>query len=217
MAETSLTLGYWGISGIVQPARYIFEYFKVPYTDKKYAERAEWFDTDKPALKTPFPNLPYIKDGDVVITESIAVVQYAALKAHADLRGKTDLDKVYISQVYGVVNDLKEKLLPLAFNPEFEKVKGEKLKEADALLAKLSARLGDQDYMIGYLTYVDFVCYYYLDVVHRMNAATVEAHPNLMKYIQRFDNHENIKAFKASDRYTKAVLPPSAAWTGVSK
>lgn len=215
MAESTLTLGYWPFGGIVQPARYIFEYFKVPYTNKTYTERSDWFEKDKPALNTPFANLPYIKDGDVVLTESIAVFQYAALKANPELRGKTDLDKVYISQVYGVVNDVKEKLLPLAFNPEFEKIKADKLKEtADPLLAKLSARLGEQEYMIGYLTWVDFVCFYYFEVIQRMNAPTIEAYPNLVKYIERFNNNENIKAYKASDRYNKGILPPTAGFSG---
>jgi len=216
MAESSsLILGYWPFGGIVQPARYLLEYFNVPYTNKVYTERSDWFEKDKPELKTPFPNLPYIKDGDVVITESIAIMQYAALKANPELRGKTDLDKIYVSQVYGVAHDLKDKIIPLAFGADFEKVKAEKIKETiDPLVQKLANKLGENEYMIGYLTWVDFVCYYYLDVIHRMNAPTLEAHPNLVKYIERFHNHENIKAYKSSDRYIKAILPPTAGFSG---
>jgi len=215
MAESTLTLGYWPFGGLAQPARYIFEYYKVPFTNKTYTDRETWFGTDKPALNTPLANLPYIKDGDVVITESVAVYQYAALKANPELRGKTDLDKIYVSQVYGVLCDLKEKVVPLAFNPDFEKIKVEKLKETvDPLLAKLSSKLGDQEYLIGYITYVDFIAFYFCEMLQRMNAPTLEAYPNLVKLVERFNNNENIKAYKASDRYNKGFLPPSAGFSG---
>jgi glutathione S-transferase len=48
--------------------RFLLEYLGLPFEDKRYAERSEWFEKDKPALATnPLVNLPYLKDGDHVL------------------------------------------------------------------------------------------------------------------------------------------------------
>jgi glutathione S-transferase len=47
MAETPLTLGYWGIRGRAQPVRYLLEFLGLPYEEKRYTDPAQWFGVDK--------------------------------------------------------------------------------------------------------------------------------------------------------------------------
>jgi glutathione S-transferase len=48
--------------------RFLIEYLGLPYEDKKYTDRDEWFAKDKPALSAdPLVNLPYVKDGAKVL------------------------------------------------------------------------------------------------------------------------------------------------------
>ena len=79
MAENKrLVLAYWDIQGLAHPVRYLLHYHKIDFEVKQNKERRKWFENDKQALNCDFPNLPYIKGGDVVITESITALQYAA-------------------------------------------------------------------------------------------------------------------------------------------
>ena len=61
MADQKVILGYWGIRGRGQPLRFALAYTGLPWEDKVYTVRDQWFAQDKPALKTPFPNIPYLK------------------------------------------------------------------------------------------------------------------------------------------------------------
>ena len=95
MAESKPTLGYWGIRGLAQPIRNLCANLNVDYTDKQYTDHDEWFAKDKAAFKTDFPNLPYLVDGDKVITESEAISVYVALKANrGDLFGSNAEEQV---------------------------------------------------------------------------------------------------------------------------
>lgn len=67
-----VTLGYWDIRGLAERVRLLLEYLNVPYEQKLFTNenRPEWFDVLKPELvkKNPAINLPYLQDGDKVIT-----------------------------------------------------------------------------------------------------------------------------------------------------
>jgi len=63
------------------------EYCGVTYTEEKYEGfegRAKWFNEIKPVLveKNPAITLPYLIDGDKVITESDAILIYICYKAN---------------------------------------------------------------------------------------------------------------------------------------
>lgn len=64
----------------------ILEYLEIPYEEIKYNNQEEdkWFNEDKLKLigKNPAVNLPYLIDGDKVISESDAIIAYICLKAN---------------------------------------------------------------------------------------------------------------------------------------
>ncbi|KAH7948406.1 hypothetical protein HPB52_021973 [Rhipicephalus sanguineus] len=82
----ALVLGYWDIRGLAEPIRYLLAHAGVPYEDKRYGfgdgpepTRDEWLAV-KYKLDLDFPNLPYIIDGDVRMTQSQAILRYLGRK-----------------------------------------------------------------------------------------------------------------------------------------
>ena len=72
---SQLTLGYWDLRGLVSPIKYLLAYRQVDYNDKVYKiggapdfDRSEWL-ADKESLGLDFPNLPYLIDGDVKLSQ----------------------------------------------------------------------------------------------------------------------------------------------------
>lgn len=218
MAENTLTFGYWEFQGLAQPVRYLMEYYKVPYVDKihQYRNKEEdWYKAVKPTLKTPFPNLPYLYDGDFLLTETLAIAQYVAGKTgHPDLKGKNEIDEIRISEVFGVIDQVRGTIIDLGTDPDFSKIRDSVISgKIIPQFEKLSKKLGDNEYMIGYLTYVDFFVYHYIQFLERMTPF-VKDYPNLQKYVERFDSHENIKTYKASERYPKHLLRYNCSFPG---
>ena len=71
----------------------MFYYLKVNFADIKYEQggapdhdRSAWTDV-KETLGLEYPNLPYLIDGDVSITETVAIMQYIAKKYRPTLLG----------------------------------------------------------------------------------------------------------------------------------
>lgn len=217
MEEKKLTFGYWGCQALGHPTRLLLAYHKVDFEDVQYTNDADWFKRDKPELKTAFPNLPYLKDGDYVITESSAIIQYAALKTgNPDLLGKNMLDSIVLAQIAGVLRDLMKVLLDLAQDKEYEKNKGTVLAEKIALyFEKLSKSMGEKEYCLDYITYVDFLLYYQSSLVQRLDPEFLKKWPNILKHHDRILNSEGIQAYRKSPKYPKYFETPGfAAWSG---
>jgi glutathione S-transferase len=69
----------------------------VPFTDRRYAQhfnendmqwdRSDWLN-EKFNLGLEFPNLPYLLDEDVKLTETLAIMKYVAKKWKPELLGR---------------------------------------------------------------------------------------------------------------------------------
>ena len=111
-----MKLGYWAIRGLGAPMRMMCEYAGVEYEDVQYADGATWFGTDKPPLKekNPMINLPYIVDGDVVITQSNSCLMYLGSKLGID---PADVDSKHFNnlQVLMEIFDLRNAMIALVY------------------------------------------------------------------------------------------------------
>jgi len=106
MAENKITIGYWNIPGRVQPSRDLLEIAGVEYNDVRYANPDDWFNRDKYNLGLDFPNLPYLIDGNVKLTESETIMDYLIHKLNrTDLLGK-ESDKFTVSMLRHVFQDI---------------------------------------------------------------------------------------------------------------
>jgi len=75
----------------------------------------EWFGTDDPVVyagtkpdlksKNALMNLPYVVDGDLVVTQTIACLRYLGKKA--GLNGTTDEEAVIVDQILCEAQDLR--------------------------------------------------------------------------------------------------------------
>lgn len=87
------TLGYWNIRGLGAQIRYLLHYLGVEFEDRMYAagpapdfDRSEWLN-EKYTLGLDFPNLPYLIDDGVRLTETAAIMKYLCSKWRPELLG----------------------------------------------------------------------------------------------------------------------------------
>lgn len=82
----SIKLGYWKIRGRGQIPRLLLSYTGATWEDVQYTGPDQWFGKDKHGLGLDFPNLPYLIDGDLKMTESQAICFYICQKSE---KGRT--------------------------------------------------------------------------------------------------------------------------------
>ena len=202
--KNEIILGYWNTRGRAELLRLLMEYLGIKYIEKKYdfAKKEEWFNEDKNNLGLEYPNLPYLIDGDLKITEMEAIATYIATKANRmDIFGKNDLDRVRIVMLKGVLTDIQSIGMGLCFQPDFEESKISILKEKIyPFFERLSKSLGEKVYFLGYITYADFYFYWISMVIKRIEPKLYESYPNLNGLIDRIDNCEMIISYKNSER-----------------
>ncbi len=91
-------LGYWKIRGLAAQIRYMFYYVGVDFEDVTYEvgaapdyDKSSWFGV-KPSMPHQYPNLPYLIDGDVNLTETAAIMKYIAHKWKPSLLGSNSVE-----------------------------------------------------------------------------------------------------------------------------
>ncbi|EEC03842.1 putative glutathione S-transferase [Ixodes scapularis] len=219
------TLGYWeGARGIVVPIRYMLAYAGVPYRFKTYpfrggatlAEcRAPWLE-DRPALAEqglPFPNLPYLIDGDVQLTQSLAILRYLARKHGLDLPDADPGTAARLDMIEAQVNDFRWSLIYHCLGDKYEALRWNFLENIPRELSRFSQFLGHRRWLMGdRLTHVDFMLYEALDQYALFSEGCLDAEPNLKAYADRFRNLEPIKRFLESGDFKPwPVFLPNAA------
>ena len=219
MQQIEPVLGYWSIRGRAQPIRLLFEYLQVQYTEKRYKDPAEWFERDKVGLELDYPNLPYLIEGTAKLTETFTIMKYLCLKHNrADLTGRTADDALRLSTVQGVLTDLINDTYSLCCDEEFRKIKDEiymiKLKPR---LQSFSKSLGRNDFIIGRLSYLDFVLFEIMEMYVALDSNWMEEFQNLLGLHKRIRQIPAIKNYMDSNRYIKKpfLLPELAEWSGM--
>jgi len=215
--DCKVTLGYWAIQGLAQPIRYLLELTGVKWHDKQLTTTEEW-TKDKTDLKFDFPNLPYLITCGRVITESSAIFYYIPIKAkQPQLLGGDEFDRIKVTQLLGVIGDVKSALGDIAYaaKEDFEKKKGPGLDKIVVKLALLEKFLGKKDYLMGYLTVADIMLFYYLDQLNKLEPKRLEPFTGLLGLHTRVADIKQIKEYRASDRFPKYFNSPlHAAWSG---
>ncbi len=108
------TLGYWNIRGLGAQVRYLLYYCGVEFTDKQYAagpgpefDRSEWLK-EKFALGLDLPNLPYLIDDEIKLTETMAIMKYICAKWKPELLLKDPVTLGTSEMICAYVMKLKE-------------------------------------------------------------------------------------------------------------
>jgi len=206
--NTQVTLGYWDIRGLGEPIRAFLEYLEIPYNQEKIATQEQWAER-KETLNTLFPNLPYLIDGEITLTESEAIFTHLSLKAgKPELLGKNE-DKVEVIQLKGIIWDIVcEFLQPIYFSQSNEELKKKMASVVDKMnrkLKDLDDTVKEREWVLGYLTYLDFlhVEYFsrYIVLDEEIGTEITKNYPNLVAHVKRFEEIPKIKEYRSSERF----------------
>ena len=68
----------------------------------------DWYDVKPSMTMLDFPNLPYFIDGEVTITENLAICEYICAKWSPDLLGKDLEARGLVNMLAGVTADFRK-------------------------------------------------------------------------------------------------------------
>uniref|UniRef100_A0A224YYY9 glutathione transferase n=1 Tax=Rhipicephalus zambeziensis TaxID=60191 RepID=A0A224YYY9_9ACAR len=213
-----VVLGYTNTRGLAQSIRNLLVYKGVPFEEKQYKlgpapgyEKEGWL-SEKFSLGLQFPNLPYYTDGDVNITQSIAILRHLARKH--DLNAKSAEEATQLDLLEQQANDLIWGLVVAAMSPAGSD--GRRQHEANLTLAlrgwedhlkKRKWALGDR------LTYVDFLLYEGFAWNFEYKPEVYADYPSVKRYMQNFEALPKMKEYFASPSYIKwPIMGPNFQW-----
>ena len=153
--------GYWNIRGVGEPIRYMLDYIDRPWDDVQYElGDAPDYSTDawtsvKHNLGLDFPNIPYLIDGDIKITNSFAIMKYLAYQYAPELAGETIEGKAEIEMLYEKISDAKKVITGPCYVGEN---RTKLVLMANKKLEPLVKHLGDKKFLVeDKLTIIDFM------------------------------------------------------------
>ena len=170
----------------------------------------------------PFPNLPYIIDGEYKLTESLAVEHYIIKKGgkKTDLLGRDAKEAAIINMLASILKgDVWKNLVELCINPNFEtekeKIFQEKIKPH---LDKIQKFIGKNNFLLGEKeTYPDFYLYECLCYVKGIFPDYFSKCEEFIRQYENFEKIPSMKGYMASERFIKVpfLSPAMAKWTGL--
>lgn len=195
------TLGYWGIRGLGSNLKYQLAYQGVDYNMVKYGGEGApvWHGDQKPKMKTggmDFPNLPYFIDGDVQLTETLAIHQYIAAKWMPELLGDSDpVTQSKSTMLNFILYDFKMKCVqPCYASGDFEEVKA----AWNQRLPNIMDFMGNRKFLASdeTPTYHDFYFFEaYQLLIHLSEGKILEDYPKLKAH------HESMKSLPGLKEY----------------
>lgn len=216
-------LGYWDYRGFAEPIRYLLAHADVSYEDKRYGfgslpepTREEWLQ-EKYNLGFDFPNLPYFIDGDVQITQTMAILRYLGRKHGLAPKDEDTRRRVEVLELTAF--DVLRCILRLWNCPGYTDERRrlflvdvrDKLQQFVSYLDRQGPFCAGQA-----VTYADFLLYETLQVVRILGPRTFrEGYPQLEEYCERVASLPKLKEYLASDRFKEwPVLSPYAKALG---
>ncbi|CAG7817194.1 unnamed protein product [Allacma fusca] len=196
---------------MAQPIRLLLEHVSANWIDKHYItgpapdyDKTLWWH-DKANLGLPFPNLPYLIDGELKLVQSGAIIRYIA-RRHGLLGGSFE-EQTRVDLVEGQINDFRSAFSELCYSPNFEELKPGYLETLPGKLQQFSEYLEDRRFFAGdNVTFVDFIVYEMLDQHKILEPTCLEKFKNLEDFVQNVESLERIAAYLKSGRIIKDRL-----------
>ena len=209
----TIKLTYWDIRSLGEPIRLMLEYLDLKY-EMNYPQSSEEWQKKKFTLDLDFPNLPYYEDGEVRMSQSLAIMRHIA-RSQQKLNPETDEEARLIDVAEGALIDLRYHWGFLCYNPSFENIKDDFYKDLPNKLRSFEDALGKRKWLGGKISYVDFGVNELLDHIVTLFPNALDKTPNLKKYKSTFDLLPKIKAYRESSRFKRfPINGPVAFWGG---
>lgn len=218
--DGKVTIAYWNICGLGQGIRYAMEFAGVDYVDVRLhwgpgdpgtqEYKKMWFDK-KPDMESAFafPNLPYLFDGDVALTQTNAIIKYIGRK-HG-LNGNASQEHM-VDMILDQVTDHDNLFTGTCYGKGLPGLK-EVMEHISPLLGRWASLLGEKSFMTGdTVTVADCRVYELLRKIKLVEAEpevgthALDSFPTLLRYIERFENLPQMKAYMASAQYLPRPL-----------
>merc|ERR1711879_312665 len=220
--QSMLVLGYWDIRCLAEPIRFLLEYSGLPYEDRRYVQgnapgysREDWLGV-KNSLGFDFPNLPYLIDGDLKLTQSNAILRHIARKANPTLLGKDLKEQAQIDMLLDVMTDFRNESLGVFYcEPnKFSEKKAQFLNCLPGSLKQFDAFLGEKKFLVGdEPTVPDFHFCEILSELVMMESHCLQGFSRLQAYLARFCVLPAIETYMKTDRFRNTpVNNKVAAW-----
>ena len=109
-----MQLGYWNIRGWAAPIRLLLHYSSTDFEEVLYecGDAPDFYDKcwaeKKFTMGMPFPNLPYLVEGDFKLTQSLAILRYLGSKL--GLAGSSPEESAVLDMVADQLNDWRDPL-----------------------------------------------------------------------------------------------------------
>lgn len=203
-----------------QPIRLLLAQAGAEYEDKRYnygstpeTLRSDWLN-EKFNLGLDFPNLPYLFDGEVKMTQSIAILRYLGRKFN--LIPSNEKEGARVDMIEQEIVDWRTQQSQCFYNPEHNNLKGAYIEGLKGKVKSLSAFLRNSEWVSGGgLTYVDFLVYEWLDVNRLFYPELLNGADSLENFHKRIEALPNVAAYIKSEKFIKWPLNGvMAEWGG---
>ncbi|EAR82142.1 glutathione S-transferase, amine-terminal domain protein (macronuclear) [Tetrahymena thermophila SB210] len=151
---SKIIIGQWASAGKLVPIKLLLELAGAQYEVVNYSKPDEWYAKDKLILGLPFPNLPYLIEGDIKLTETETIFDYLVYKLKKnDLLGQ-EKDKFIVGNIRNLFSDLYAKF------SQFIQKQGDEKQQIlnEQIIPKIKdihKYLNKKDYLLGYFTVAD--------------------------------------------------------------
>lgn len=220
------TFGYWDVRGLGEPIRMVLRWAGADYEDRQYKMRegadmatiAGMWREEKYDLGLPFPNLPYFIDGDIKLTQSLAILNYVGEKY--GLAPETAEERFRALQVQQVCMDFIMDGVKIFYagKEAFEAGKGGHIEKSKEWLKQFSDYLGQRKFICGNkLTATDFLLQEAMSRVEFLQPGMTALNYNLAEYDARMKTLPELVNFYNSEQGQKrmGINAPIAAFNSI--
>ena len=222
-AKDQLILGYWDIRGFAEPARLLLQYTKSAFTNKLYHfgdapdfKRDEWLK-EKNSLGLDFPNLPYLIDGDLKISQAKTILTHLGRKFQ--MMGANERETSLIELLIDQSNDLRQELNNVCYRAiNFDAVKKKFCEETLPVHLKLF-----EDFLVRHknkwlmgdkLTAADFQLFEYLDHCWLLSNDNWLEYPKILAYMKAFRELPELKKYLDGEHAKRPINGKMAKFGG---
>eukprot|EP00245_Coleochaete_scutata_P005331 TRINITY_DN18795_c0_g1_i1.p1 TRINITY_DN18795_c0_g1~~TRINITY_DN18795_c0_g1_i1.p1 ORF type:complete len:251 (-),score=40.15 TRINITY_DN18795_c0_g1_i1:517-1200(-) len=183
MAEC-MKLGYWKIRGLASPIRMLLYYAGQAFQEDAYElgddptfDASCWL-SKKFTLDLAFPNLPYLLDGPVRVTQSSAILRHIARKHN--LAGSRAEEQTLVDMLAEELVDLR-RMYMFVYSPECKEALTDFAEKVPKQLGKWEDFLTGDSLVGTSFTYVDFMAAEIFDVISKLVPGALDSFPKVKK------------------------------------